>query len=144
MSLKNSVVVFSMMVLLILVVAPIGAQTLDGTTGGDATSLQSGGGDTQFPEGTDNCSGDRNHHAHDYPPPGCSKLINPHYSAYHGQTDPCSQRTKHCSACNGCCEKQTEEAKTCFCPDSACRTYADYAERVCKDVCVGEYLDGCA
>jgi hypothetical protein len=118
------------------------AVILDGQDG-----LMPGGGDDgggQFPQGTDECSGDRNHHAHDYPSNPCSRVFNRHYSAYDGSGKPCNQRSRNCGACENCCNLQTTEAQECYCFTDSCDALADYARTTCMGVCISHYEgDGC-
>lgn len=131
----------------ILLVSPVYAQ--DAGTGtiilDGQDELPSGGGEGgQFPGGTDNCSGSRYHHSHDYPGRfSCSKQVNPHYSQTRG-TGSCSQRSKEECGCEDCCRKQTAESKSCFCAgDTRCKALAEYAETNCKGGCLSTYLDVC-
>ena len=143
----------SMILLAILALPPFtqgaAAQSLEpatDTTSGGGTELMAGGGEDgggQFPDGTDNCSGDRHHHAHNYPAGRCSMSLNPHYSAYSGDDRSCSQRSKDICACDNCCAKQNIEAKSCYCPTAHCKSLADAAKQKCEQVCFGTYEDVC-
>lgn len=103
----------------------------------------SGGGEDgggQFPEGTDNCSGDRHHHAHDYPIMRCPRRVNPHYTTTLGGGEHCTARTKTLDACTNCCGLQKKEALECHCFESTCADYQGYVEQKCREDCIGREL----
>lgn len=103
-----------------------------------------GGGGTQFPDGTEKCSGDRQHHAHGYPSDPCVFKNNRHYATTMGGGDTCTNRSKLCSSCNTCCDMQHVEAEKCHCNgDDFCEAELKYVTQKCKESCTGHYLDGC-
>lgn len=137
-------------ILALLFFSPTYAQDSDTNTitFGDENGLMSGGGDTQFPEGTNRCGGSRTHHAHDYPPPGCAKNENPHFTTeLGGQANdsgaPCQERAKGCDNCYDCCGKQKNEALKCHCFENRCRDAQDEVYRTCRHSCFGQHLDTC-
>lgn len=108
---------------------------------GGTESLQSGGGDGgQFPEGANNCSGDRHHHAHNYPVMQCPRQVNPHFTTVAGGGDTCVNRTKNFDTCTTCCSKQRTEAEECHCFEDYCTGLQPYVEQKCKEDCIGEFI----
>lgn len=136
---------YSIVVVTLLLLAPVViAQDLTLDDGTDA--LMAGGGEDggQFPDGTDRCVGDRYHHAHDYPLPGCVLRNNPHYATTVGGGAPCQERAKLCESCYDCCSKQQEEAVACHCYGSGpCESASRDVERTCRQACFGHFLDDC-
>lgn len=111
-----------------------------------ALALQSGGEDgTQFPEGTSDCSGDRQHHGHTIPTDACVRYHNAHYATDMGGGEVCTSRAKLCSSCYGCCDLQRTEAEKCHCyGDDHCLATLGYTQQKCKENCLGHFLDSCA
>lgn len=111
---------------------------------GEEEALQSGGeAGTQFPEGTTNCSGDRNHHAHGDPANPCVRKNNPHFATKLGGGAPCAERAKHCNACYNCCGLQRTESERCHCFESRCRDALREVQRTCYHSCVGQWIETC-
>ena len=114
---------------------------------GGQDGLQSGGGvdgGGQFPEGTEDCSGDRHHHAHDTPTDLCVKAFNAHYATMMGGGAPCQSRARHCSSCYTCCGLQRTEAENCHCfGSSTCKNAQVEVERTCRHACFGQFTDNC-
>lgn len=131
----------------VVVAAPSAtAQSYDVDASPDADFLPSGGSDDggQFPQGTDNCSGDRHHHAHNYPLNRCAKRVNPHYTTTMGGGTSCTSRSKLCGSCYDCCDLQKTEALECHCFEDYCEAMNEDVKRTCMQSCFGHYLDGCA
>jgi hypothetical protein len=150
-TMRNGHFILAAAILGLLAFSPTYAQ--DSATGtivsGDENGLMSGGGEGgQFPEGTDQCSGSRNHHAHDYPPPGCARRENPHFTtelggAANDSGAPCQERAKGCDSCYDCCDKQRSEALICHCFEQRCKDLQPEVHRTCRQSCFGQHLDDC-
>lgn len=91
---------------------------------------------------SEHCSGDGDHHAHDYSNVSCIRQENPHYPTDVDADKDCSLRTAHCGACADCCYAQRNETEICRCDGlpgggSACRAWASQAQQTCSNKCVG-------